>query len=342
MNEDKNNMSNKKDSNNIHPFLIETSNKLVMTDFKYPIFYELFRKQQSVIWFSDHIDSLIPTDIKEWNFGELSKNDDAKRFIKYVLAFFAASDGIVNENLAKRFCSEIQLPELCAFYAIQQFIETVHSIVYANLLKAFVSDEKEFQTLKNSIKTTNSIRKKANWARKWTSSDRPFEDRVIAFAVVEGIFFSGSFCAIFWLKRKYPSMPALYLSNEYISRDEGLHTYNACVIHLISVLEKFPHANEKTIHSIIKEAVEIEKEFIEEALPEPLVGMNSKLMGEYIEYVADKLCNVLDIKIIYGTKLPFDWMENMCVIGKNNFFEKKYLNILKVLQYWIVKMIVKK
>mgnify|MGYP003341944914 CR=1 FL=1 len=128
MNEDKNNMSNKKDSNNIHPFLIETSNKLVMTDFKYPIFYELFRKQQSVIWFSDHIDSLIPTDIKEWNFGELSKNDDAKRFIKYVLAFFAASDGIVNENLAKRFCSEIQLPELCAFYAIQQFIETVQQI----------------------------------------------------------------------------------------------------------------------------------------------------------------------------------------------------------------------
>ena len=242
-----------------------------------------------------------------------------QHFIKNVLAFFAASDGIVNENLVERFCNEVQILEAKFFYGFQVAIENIHSETYSLLIDTYIKDTLEKDRLLNAIETIPSVKKKADWALKWINDDKSsFGTRVIAFAAVEGIFFSGSFCSIFWLKKR-GLMPGLCFSNELISRDEGLHTEFAVLMY--SMLNNKP--DEDTVKSIIKEAVSIEKEFITESLPCSLIGMNHKLMSEYIEYVADRLLMMLKIEPVYNTHNPFEWMELISVQGKTNFFEKR-------------------
>merc|ERR1711937_482667 len=229
---------------------------------------------------------------------------DEQFFIKHVLAFFAASDGIVNENLVERFMAEVQLPEARAFYGFQIMIENIHSEMYAKLIENLVTDSKEKNYLFNAIETMPAVKKKADWALKWIGSDAPYSIRVIAFAAVEGIFFSGSFCAIFWLKKR-GLMPGLPFSNELISRDEGLHRDFACLLYNMLEL-KLP---EDRVLEIVKDAVEMEKEFVTEALPVNLIGINAGMMCQYIEFVADHLIASPGIEKHFGTANPFDWME---------------------------------
>ncbi|KAL0265846.1 UNVERIFIED_CONTAM: hypothetical protein PYX00_011564 [Menopon gallinae] len=273
----------------------------------------MYKKAESSFWTVEEVD--LSNDLDDWN----RLSDGERHFISHVLAFFAASDGIVNENLLSRFGIEVQIPEARAFYGFQIMIENIHSEMYSLLIETYIRDAVEKQKLFNAITTIPSVKKKAEWALKWVSdAGAPFSKRIVAFACVEGIFFSGSFAAIFWLKKR-GLMPGLTFSNELISRDEGLHTDFACLLneHLVS---RCPH---ETVLEILTEAVEIEKEFLSESLPVKLIGMNCGMMCEYIEFVADTLLVNLHFPKHYRTKNPFDFMENISLKGKTNFFDKK-------------------
>ena len=280
----------------------------------YPKLWEMYKKHVAVLWTAEEID-LVP-DINDWK----KLNDNEKHFISHVLAFFAASDGIVNENLAIRFYNEVQVPEARQFYNIQIFMEGIHSETYSLLIDTYINKSEEKDRLFNAIETIPAVSKKARWALNWISSKRSFAERLIAFCAIEGIFFSGSFCAIFWLKKR-GLMPGLCTSNEFISRDEGLHCEFACLLH--QHLQKENRCSSETICKIVEEAVEIEKEFITEALPVSLIGMNANMMKQYIEYVADFWLVRLDGKRLYNVENPFDWMELISLEGKTNFFEKR-------------------
>ena len=273
----------------------------------------MYKKAEASFWTAEEID--LGSDLKDWEGG---LTDNERRFVSHVLAFFAASDGIVNENLAQNFCTEIQSPEARCFYGFQIAVENIHSETYSLLIDTYIKDPVEKQHLLHAIDTVPCVQKKANWALQWCdSSVASFAERCIAFAAVEGIFFSGSFCAIFWLKKR-GLMPGLCFSNELISRDEGLHCDFACLMYS-KLQNKLPVSR---ITEIITHAVTIEKEFVSDALPVELIGMNSKLMCEYIEFCADRLLVALDCPRFYNTPCPFDWMVLISLTGKTNFFEK--------------------
>ena len=299
--------------NNIEPLLVEDDKRYVMFPIQDKQIWEMYKKQEDLFWRAQEVD--LSKDLKHWE----TLTDDEKYFISMILAFFAASDGIVLENLGKRFMDEIQLSEARAFYGLQIAMENIHSIMYSTLIETYISDKEEKYKLFNALNEFPCIKKKGDWAIKWINDKRSnFATRLVAFACVEGIFFSGAFCAIYWLKKR-GLMPGLTFSNELISRDEALHTEFAVLLH--SKLEK-PLKKQK-IHDIIKEAVEIETEFINDALSCRLIGMNNYLMQQYIEFVADRLSVQLGGDKIYDSKNPFDWMEIISVEGKTNFFEKR-------------------
>ena len=254
-------------------------------------------------------------DLVDW---ESKLNDDERFFIKHVLAFFAASDGIVNENLAENFLSEVQYTEAKFFYGFQVMMENIHSETYSLLIDTYIKDTKEKNYLFNAIETFEPVKKKADWAMRWIDNGS-YAERLISFAAVEGIFFSGSFCSIFWLKKR-GLMPGLTFSNELISRDEGLHCDFACMLYNNHLVNKLP---KEQVQKIIADAVEIEKEFVTESLPVRLIGMNSDLMSQYIEFVADRLLTELGNDKIYNTSNPFDFMDMINLQGKTNFFEKR-------------------
>ena len=295
------------------PLLVENPNRYVMFPLQDGDIWKIYKKMFDCMWRAEEID--LSKDLKDW----INLTQDERYFIKMVLGFFAASDGIVLENLGMRFLSEVQLPEARAAYAFQMMMENVHSEVYSLLIDSYVKDEKEKNKIFKSIENFPSIKKKADWAIKWINDKRSsFAARLVAFACVEGIFFSGSFCAIYWLKKR-GLMPGLTFSNELISRDEGLHTDLACL--LFSKLNN--KLNKPKIREIVKEAVEIEKEFICESLPCRLIGMNSTLMKQYIEFVADRLLVQLGCNKIYKVNCPFDFMELISLEQKTNFFESR-------------------
>ena len=296
------------------PLLATNEERFVVFPIKYHQIWEMYKNHMAVFWTAEEID-LVP-DLADWE--KLSENE--QHFIKHVLAFFAASDGIVNENLAQRFYNELQIPEARCFYGFQIAMENIHSETYSLLIDTYIKNQEEKNKLFNAVQTLGPVAKKARWAMRWIGSDASFAERLVAFAAVEGIFFSGSFCAIFWLKKR-GLMPGLCTSNEFISRDEGLHCEFACLIH--DLLQDKNKASVETITSIITEAVAIEKEFIMEALPVSLIGMNAELMGQYIEFVADHWLSQLGAPRFYNTENPFDWMELISLEGKTNFFEKR-------------------
>jgi len=299
--------------------LRENPDKYTLFPVTCPALYKRYKHHISVFWHVDEVD--LSKDMKDW--VRLTPNE--QHFIKHVLGFFAGSDGIVNENLSTRFSREVQLPEVRAYYSIQMAIESIHSEMYSLLIDTYITDPEEKLKILRAIQTIPSVQLKADWAASWIESeDADFATRLIGFAAVEGIFFSGSFCAIFWLKQR-GLMPGLTVSNEFISRDEGLHTDFACA--LFAELKHKP-AKEK-VHQILKEAVSIEKHFITKALPCELIGMNAELMAEYIEFVADRLSKQLGYGAIYGTANPFDFMERLSLEGKDNFFEKRVTTYAK-------------
>jgi ribonucleoside-diphosphate reductase beta chain len=296
----------------MEPILMENNNRFVLFPIEHDDIWEFYKKSQASIWTAEEIDLL--QDVKDWK----TLNENEQYFIKNVLAFFAASDGIVNENLAENFVNEVQYTEAKFFYGFQIMMENVHSETYSLLIDTYVKDSAEQKKLFNAIETIDAVKKKAEWALKWIESDS-FAERLIAFAAVEGIFFSGSFCSIFWLKKRN-LMPGLSFSNELISRDEALHCDFAVHLHNNHVVDKVP---KERIREIIESALEIEKEFILESLPVSLIGMNSALMSEYLEYVTDMLLVDLKCEPVYGTKNPFDFMANIALENKTNFFEKR-------------------
>ena len=295
----------------MEPLLAENPNRFVLFPIQNAEVWEYYKKSQASFWTAEEID--LSQDQKDWN----ALNDNERHFIKHVLAFFAASDGIVNENLAVNFMQEVQMPEARCFYGFQIMMENIHSETYSLLIDTYIKDPKEKDYLFNALETVPAVQKKGEWALKWINSEN-FAERLIAFAAVEGIFFSGSFCSIFWLKKR-GLMPGLTFSNELISRDEGLHCDFACLLY--SYLQhKLP---EERVQSIIADAVRIEQEFVTDALPVSLIGMNSKTMSQYIEFVADRLLVALGCAKIYNATNPFDFMEMISVQGKTNFFEKR-------------------
>ena len=297
----------------IEPMLKENIDRFVLFPIKHADIWEMYKMEQASFWTAEEID--LAQDLKDWE----TLSDDEKHFLKHVLAFFAASDGIVNENLVLNFSNEVQWPEARAFYGFQIMMENIHAETYSLLIDTYISDPDEKNHLFKAIETVPTVMKKAEWALRWLSRKKGnFAERLIAFAAVEGIFFSGSFCALFWLKKRN-LMQGLTFSNELISRDEGLHCDFACLLH--SKLEK--KAGENRIRFIISEAVEIEKEFVTSALPVKLIGMNGKQMCEYIEFVADRLAISLGCSKIYNAENPFPWMEMISMQGKTNFFEKR-------------------
>jgi ribonucleotide reductase beta subunit family protein with ferritin-like domain len=285
----------------------------VLFPIKHPEVWAMYKKAEASFWTAEEVD--LSQDIKQ--FESLTANE--RHFLTHVLAFFAASDGIVNENLVMNFYNEVQIPEARCFYGFQIAIENIHSEVYSLLIDTYVKDSAEKASLFNAIETVPCVRKKAQWALQWTnSSNASFAERLIAFAAVEGIFFSGSFCAIYWLKKR-GLMPGLTFSNELISRDEGMHCDFACLLY--KMLEhQLPEAR---VVEIIRGAVDGEKEFISESLPVELIGMNSELMVQYIEFVADRLLVALGLEKTYDTPNPFEWMTLISLQGKTNFFEKR-------------------
>ena len=295
------------------PLLQENPNRFVLFPIKYHDIWHMYKKAEASFWTSEEVD--LSRDIPHW---ENRLTADERFFISRVLAFFAASDGIVNENLVSRFSKEVQVPEARCFYGFQIMIENIHSETYSLLIDSYIKDPAEREFLFSAIDTVPCVRKKADWALKWISSNVHFGDRLVAFAAVEGIFFSGSFAAIFWLKKR-GLMPGLTFSNELISRDEGLHCDFACL--LFKHLKK--RTNPETVLSIITEAVTIEQEFLTESLPVDLIGMNCKMMCQYIEFVADRLLVALDLPKHYKVENPFDFMDNISLQGKTNFFEKR-------------------
>jgi ribonucleoside-diphosphate reductase beta chain len=305
--------------NFIEPILKENPTRFTLFPIQKPKLFQKYKNHLSTFWVVEEID--LAKDMKDW--VKLSSNE--QMFIKNVLGFFAGSDGIVQENLACRFMNEIQLAEARQFYSVQLMIEALHSEMYSLLIDTYVEDKEEKAGLFRAIETIPCVKLKAEWAQKWISSrDENFATRLVAFAIVEGIFFSGSFCAIYWLKER-GLMPGLTTSNEFIARDEGLHTDFACALYE-EIERKLPKAK---VHKIIKEAVKIEKQFITESLPCHLVGMNDKLMADYIEFVADRLSTQLGYGKIYNTHNPFDFMERIALEGKDNFFEKRVTSYAK-------------
>lgn len=295
------------------PLLKEDKSRFVLFPIQYNDIWEMYKKAEASFWTAEEID--LAHDHKDWE--KLSSNE--RHFISHVLAFFAASDGIVNENLAMNFCSEVQSTEARCFYGFQIAIENIHSEVYSLLIDTYVKDQTEKANLLNAIDTVPCVQKKASWALKWCNRTySSFAERIVAFAAVEGIFFSGSFCSIFWLKKR-GLMPGLSFSNELISRDEGMHCDFACLIYS-KLVNKLP---EQRIFDIIKEAVAIESEFVSDALPVELIGMNSALMSQYIQFCADRLLVALGCRKLYNATNPFDWMEMISLQGKTNFFEKR-------------------
>lgn len=296
----------------IEPLLKDNPQRFVILPINYHDIWRMYKKALASFWTTEEVD--LGRDMDDW----IKLKPEEQFFIKHVLAFFAASDGIVNENLVERFMAEVQLPEARAFYGFQIMIENIHSEMYAKLIENLVTDTAEKAYLFNAIETMPAVKKKADWALKWIGSDSPYTLRVVAFAAVEGIFFSGSFAAIFWLKKR-GLMPGLTFSNELISRDEGLHCDFACL--MFKHLVQKPSVEEVT--AIIRDAVSIEQEFLTEALPVRLIGMNEDLMKQYIEFVADRLLVELDCPKIYKRENPFDFMEMISLEGKTNFFEKR-------------------
>merc|ERR1712216_279570 len=294
------------------PLLDENDQRFTMFPIQYPAVWEMYKKAEASFRTAEEVD--LSDDMKHWE--GLTK--DEKHFITHVLAFFAASDGIVLENLGIRFMGEVQIPEARAFYGFQIAIENIHSEMYSLLIDQYVKDPKEKDHLFRAIETIPCVKKKADWALKWIDSSESFGERLLAFACIEGIFFSGSFCSIYWLKKR-GLMPGLTFSNELISRDEGLHRDFACLLY--SYLNNKPDTS--IVRQIVTEAVEIEKEFVCDALPVSLVGMNKELMSDYVEFVADHLLGQLGMEKEYNATNPFDWMELISLQGKTNFFEKR-------------------
>ena len=291
--------------------LRENKDRFVILPIKYPAIWEMYKKCEASFWTAEEID--LGDDMKYWD----ALNDGERHFISHILAFFAASDGIVNENLAVNFMSEVQLPEARCFYGFQIMMENIHSETYALLIDTYIKDPAEKDRLFHAIDTVPCVGKKAQWALRWINNGT-FAERLVAFAAVEGIFFSGSFCSIFWLKKR-GLMPGLTFSNELISRDEGMHCEFACLLY--RMLEN--KLSQEAATAIITDAVEIEKEFVSDALPVSLIGMNAKLMGQYIEFVADRWLGELGYDKVYGASNPFDFMEMISLQGKTNFFEKR-------------------
>ena len=299
--------------NFVEPLLQEDLNRYVMFPIKDQDIWKMYKKAEDLFWRAEEIDT--SKDYKDWE----TLNADERHFISMILAFFAASDGIVLENLGVRFMGEVQLSEARAFYGLQIAMENIHSITYSTLIETYIKSKEQKHKLFNALNEYECINKKGQWAIKWINDKKSnFATRLVAFACIEGIFFSGAFCAIYWLKKR-GLMPGLTFSNELISRDEALHTEFAVLLH--SKLEK-PLKKQK-IHEIISEAVAIELEFINDALPCRLIGMNQVLMKEYIEFVADRLSVQLGGDKIYESKNPFDWMENISIETKTNFFEDR-------------------
>jgi len=299
--------------NTLEPILQENTNRFVLFPIQHNDIWSFYKKAEASFWTAEEID--LSTDIIDWD-NKLS--DDERHFIKHVLAFFAASDGIVNENLAQNFLSEVQYTEAKFFYGFQLAAENIHSETYSLLIDTYIKNTAEKNHLFNAIETLDCVKKKAEWALRWIDKGS-FAERLVAFAAVEGIFFSGSFCSIFWLKKR-GLMPGLAFSNELISRDEGLHCDFACLLYSKHLVDKLP---KNKVKEIIIDAVEIEKEFVTDALPVKLIGMNSDLMGQYIEFVADRLLVELGNDRVYNTPNPFDFMEMISLQGKANFFEKR-------------------
>jgi len=299
-------------NNNSETLLSEEEKRYVIFPIKHEPYWNMYKKAIANFWTAEELD--LTKDLKDYN----NLSNDEKHFLNSILAFFAASDGIVNENLVERFCNEVQILEAKFFYGFQIAIENIHSETYSLLIDTYIKDLVLKDKLLNAIETIPSVNKKAEWALKWISDTSNFNKRVIAFACVEGIFFSGAFCSIFWLKKR-GIMPGLCHSNELISRDEGLHTEFAILMHH-SLQNK---CSDSDILEIVQEAVSIEKEFITESLPCKLIGMNNDLMKQYIEYIADRLLLMLGLKKIYNAQNPFDWMEAISIQGKTNFFEKR-------------------
>ncbi|NVJ48165.1 MAG: ribonucleotide-diphosphate reductase subunit beta [Cytophagia bacterium] len=295
------------------PLLKENKDRFVLFPIKHDDIWQYYKKAEASFWTAEEID--LHQDLTDWN-DKL--NDDERYFIKHVLAFFAASDGIVNENLAENFVNEVQYTEAKFFYGFQIMMENIHSETYSLLIDTYIKDPVEADQLFHAIETFDAIKKKADWALKWIESPS-FAERLIAFAAVEGIFFSGSFCSIFWLKKR-GLMPGLTFSNELISRDEGLHCDFAVHLHNNHLINQVP---EERIREIIIDALDIEREFITESLPVRLIGMNSDLMAQYLEFVTDRLLVELGCAKEYNSTNPFDFMEMISLQGKTNFFEKR-------------------
>jgi ribonucleoside-diphosphate reductase beta chain len=297
----------------VEPILQENKNRFVIFPIKHHDIWEWYKKMEASFWTAEEID--LSQDLNDWN-NKLS--DEERYFVKHILAFFAASDGIVNENLAENFVNEVQYAEAKFFYGFQIMMENIHSETYSLLIDTYVKDEAEKDELFNALDVFPAIKKKADWALKWIESDS-FAERLIAFAAVEGIFFSGAFCSIYWLKKR-GLMPGLTFSNELISRDEGVHCDFAVHLHNHHLVNKVP---KERIRSIIVDALNIEREFITESLPVSLIGMNAVLMTQYLEFVADRLLVELGCDREYNTSNPFDFMDMISLQGKTNFFEKK-------------------
>ncbi|ESU19965.1 ribonucleoside-diphosphate reductase 1, beta subunit [Flavobacterium cauense R2A-7] len=297
----------------VEPILQENKDRFVIFPIKHNDIWEWYKKMEASFWTAEEID--LHQDLSDWN---TKLNDDEKYFIKHILAFFAASDGIVNENLAENFVNEVQYAEAKFFYGFQIMMENIHSETYSLLIDTYVKNEEEKNQLFHAIEVFPAIKKKADWALKWIESDS-FAERLIAFAAVEGIFFSGAFCSIYWLKKR-GLMPGLTFSNELISRDEGVHCDFAVHLHNHHLVNKVPKAR---ITDIIVDALNIEREFITESLPVSLIGMNATLMTQYLEFVADRLLVELGCERVYNSSNPFDFMDMISLQGKTNFFEKR-------------------
>src|SRR6478609_3749528 len=295
------------------PLLKENKNRFVLFPIKHDDIWQMYKKEEASFWTAEEID--LQQDVLDW---ENKLNDGERHFISHVLAFFAASDGIVNENLATSFLEAVQYPEAKCFYGFQIMMENIHSETYSLLIDTYIKNAAEKDRLFNAIETVPCVGKKAEWALRWINNGS-FVERLLAFAAIEGIFFSGSFCSIFWMKKR-GLMPGLSFSNELISRDEGLHCDFACMLYTRYIKNKLPV---EQVQQLITDAVKIEQEFITEALPVDLIGMNSRLMQQYIEFVADRLLDQLGCPKVYNAINPFDFMEMISLQGKTNFFEKR-------------------
>jgi ribonucleoside-diphosphate reductase beta chain len=298
---------------NIEPILRPNKDRFVIFPIQHKDIWDWYKKQEASFWTAEEID--LEQDVIDWD-NKLS--DDEKYFIKHILAFFAASDGIVNENLAENFVSEVQYTEAKFFYGFQLMMENIHSEVYSLLIDTYIKNENEKNELFKAIEIFPAIKKKADWALKWVDSDS-FAERLIAFSAVEGIFFSGSFCSIFWMKKR-GLLPGLTFSNELINRDEGLHADFAVYLHQNHMQNKVP---KERITEILVDALKIEREFITESLPVSLIGMNANLMTQYLEFVTDRLLLEYGCEKVYNATNPFDFMEMISLEGKTNFFEKR-------------------